>query len=178
MIDTQVDNKQADDDSDKSKKIWITRPSDEARILSTSLKKLGYDTVVEPLLKIQFKTRQINTKGCQAVIFTSSNGVKAYIHNNGDLSLPAYVVGAATAYQARKAHFKNTYVAKGDVIFLSDMIKERIDPLAGTLYYAAGSAVAKDLATLLSAHKYTVRRQTLYEAVPIASLKKNFLRTD
>ena len=150
----------------KAQKIWITRPIQDSSYFLTVLTDKGYDTFVEPLLDIYYNDVALDTDNCQAIVFTSANGVRAYIHNKGRVDLPVYAVGDATGIEAKNAGFETVYVSQGDVVFLSETIKEHANPLNGSLYHAAGSVVAKDLSALLSAHKYHVKRQALYEAVP------------
>ena len=153
-------------------KIWITRPTEDSSHLFKTLTDKGYDVFVEPLLDITYNEVKIDTENCQAIVFTSANGVRAYIHNKGTTDLPVYAVGDATATEAKKAGFKIIHISQGDVVFLSETIKEHAKPKDGALYHGAGSVVAKDLSALLSAHKYVVKRQTLYEAVPAVCISR------
>ena len=153
-------------------KIWITRPTEDSSHLFKTLTDKGYDAFVEPLLDITFNEVKIDTKNCQAIVFTSANGVRAYIYNKGTTDLPVYAVGDATAREAKKAGFKIIHISQGDVVFLSETIKEHAKPEEGALYHGAGSVIAKDLSALLSAHKYAVKRQALYEAVPTVAISR------
>ena len=162
-------------------KIWITRPSEDSNYLFKTLTNKGYDAFVEPLLDITYNEVKIDTENCQAIVFTSANGVRAYVHNKGTTNLPVYAVGEATATEAKKAGFKSIHISQGDVVFLSETIKEHAKPKDGALYHGAGSVVAKDLSALLSAYKYSVKRQALYNAVPavnISSTVCNYLKQD
>ena len=58
----------------------------------------------------------------------------------------------------------------GDVAALAKLVAERLDPKAGALFRAAGSAVAGDLAGLLEQAGFSLRREMLYEARPADQL--------
>lgn len=146
--------------------LWITRPSDSARILSNHLETLGFDTINAPLLTIHANEVTIETAGFQAIIFTSRNAVEAYSKNKGNVCLPAYVVGEATALQAKNAGFKEIHVAKNNGLSLCDLIRKTIDPRSAPLYYATGDVVAQDMATLLAIDNYKIQLQVLYRAIP------------
>src|SRR5262249_53509748 len=114
--------------------------------------------------------------GVQARLFPSANGVRSFAGLAGgrDLpgwrELPAFAVGNATAAAARSAGFRRVESAAGDVAALAKLAVERLDPKAGALFHAAGSAVAGDLAGLLEQAGFTLRREMLYEARPAEQL--------
>ncbi len=147
-------------------KLWVTRPILDAPKQEIILQKNGYKTICFSLLDIQIHKKTIDTSDCQAVIFTSANGIRAFVQNKGDLNLPVYAVGESTKQQALEYGFKKVISANGDINDLSDVIKENLNPNNGTLYHSAGSIIAKDLGALLDSFGYNVRRVALYDALP------------
>lgn len=155
----------------------VTRPEEDAAPLAAALAERGIEVTLEPLLAIRpLPDAPIDLTGVQALLFTSANGVRSFAELAGarDLAgwraLPAFAVGNATAAAARSAGFARVESAAGDVAALAKLAAERLDPKAGPLFHAAGSAVAGDLAGLLEQAGFTLRREMLYEARPADQL--------
>jgi uroporphyrinogen-III synthase len=155
----------------------VTRPEEDAAPLAAALAERGIDVTLEPLLAIRaLPDAPIDLAGVQALLFTSANGVRSFAELAGgrDLAgwrdLPAFAVGNATAAAAHSAGFTRVESAAGDVAALAKLAAERLDPKAGALFHAAGSAVAGDLAGLLEQSGFTLRREMLYEARPADQL--------
>jgi uroporphyrinogen-III synthase len=155
----------------------VTRPEEDAAPLAAALAERSIDVTLEPLLSIQpLPEAPIDLAGVQALLFTSANGVRSFAELAGgrDLAgwreLPVFAVGNATATAARSAGFARVESAAGDVAALAKLAAERLDPKAGALFHAAGSAVAGDLAGLLEQAGFTLRREMLYEARPADQL--------
>jgi uroporphyrinogen-III synthase len=151
----------------------VTRPEEDAAPLAVALAERGIEVTVEPLLAINpIPDAPIDLEGVQAVLFTSANGVRSFagLAAERDLpgwrDLPAFAVGDASAAVAREAGFTQVESAGGDVAALARLVIERLDPNSGTLFHAAGSAVAGDLAGSLDAAGFGLRREMLYEAKP------------
>ncbi len=155
----------------------VTRPEEDAAPLAAALAERGIDVTLEPLLAIRpLPEAPIDLAGVQALLFTSANGVRSFAELAGarDLAgwreLPAFAVGNATAAAAHNVGFTRVDSAAGDVATLAKLVAERLDPKAGALFHAAGSAVAGDLAGLLEQAGFTLRREMLYEARPADQL--------
>ncbi|HEV8678187.1 MAG TPA: uroporphyrinogen-III synthase, partial [Stellaceae bacterium] len=151
----------------------VTRPEEDAAPLAAALAERGIDVTLEPLLAIRpLAEAPIDLTGVQALLFTSANGVRSFAELAGGRGLagwrelPAFAVGNATAAAAHSAGFARVESAAGDVAALAKLAAERLDPKAGALFHAAGSAVAGDLAGLLEQAGFTLRREMLYEARP------------
>src|SRR6185312_15240294 len=155
----------------------VTRPEEDAAPLAAALAERGIDVTLEPLLAIRpLPEAPLDLAGVQALLFTSANGVRSFAELAGgrDLpgwrALPVFAVGNATAAAAHNAGFTRVESAAGDVATLAKLATERLDPKAGALFHAAGSAVAGDLAGLLEQAGFTLRREMLYEARPADQL--------
>ena len=157
-------------------KILVTRPRADAEDLSRLLAARGHEVLTEPMLDIVMRPGEPVAPGAlQAVIFTSSNGVRALLaRNDGDIAslraLPVYTVGDATARAAKAAGFAEVVSASGDVNSLAALIAARVRPEAGPLLHVAGSDVAGDLAGSLGAQGFALERAALYEARKAESL--------
>ena len=155
----------------------VTRPEEDAAPLAAALAERGIDVTLEPLLAIRpLPEAPIDLSGVQALLFTSANGVRSFAELAGARGLagwrelPVFAVGNATAVAAHSAGFARVESAAGDVAALAKLAAERLDPKAGLLFHAAGSAVAGDLAGLLEQAGFTLRREMLYEARPADQL--------
>ena len=145
--------------------ILVTRPRGEADLFAVALAMRGHDAVVAPLLDIVVdEAPPLDLAGVQAVLFTSANGVRAFAHTQKNRDLKAFCVGDATAAAARNAGFGAVESAAGDVDTLAALVKKRLDPANGALVHATGTAVAGDLAGVLGAEGFSVRRVQLYRA--------------
>jgi uroporphyrinogen-III synthase len=152
-------------------RLLITRPREDAARLAADLARHGIESLVEPLIRIHYHAQvDLDLADIQVLLATSANGVRAFALANDRRDLPVLAVGDATARTARSAGFERVESARGDVASLAALARRHCDPAAGALLHVAGSAVAGDLAGLLSADGFHVRRAVLYEARPIGAL--------
>ncbi|EWY40527.1 uroporphyrinogen III synthase [Skermanella stibiiresistens SB22] len=155
----------------KLQRILITRPRDDAEALAAELTRRGFEAMVQPLLEIRnLPGPPLDLSGVQALLCTSANGVRATAARTTRRDLPVLAVGDATARAALDDGFIRVESAKGDVQSLAKLAIDRLDPGAGRLLHAAGSAVAGDLAGELGAAGFTVERHVLYAAEPASGL--------
>ncbi|QEX20005.1 uroporphyrinogen III methyltransferase [Hypericibacter terrae] len=149
----------------------ITRPDDDAEPLAAALIARGITVVREPLLAVKpVADAVVDLEGVQALLFTSANGVRAFANLSQRRDLPVFAVGDNTARTARATGFDNVESAAGAVDDLARLVARRLDPKRGALFHAAGSAVAGDLAGLLSEKGFELRRVMLYSADQAAAL--------
>jgi uroporphyrinogen-III synthase len=160
-----------------TRRALVTRPEEDAAPLAAALAARGIDVALEPLLAIEpLADAALDLAGVQALLFTSANGVRAFVQLARDRNLggwpdiPVLTVGDASAAAAQAAGFTRVESAGGDVEALARLAIERLDPKAGPLFHAAGSAVAGDLAGRLGEAGFELRRTVLYEAKPAAQL--------
>jgi len=150
---------------DRPPRVLVTRPREDARALAEALAARGVETVVEPMLDINFlPSPELDLAGVRALLFTSANGARAFARASARRDLPVLAVGPATARAARDAGFAEVEVAGGDVAALARLAAERRRAAEGALLHVSGSAVAGDLAGRLGAQGFDVRRAVLYEA--------------
>jgi uroporphyrinogen-III synthase len=152
-------------------RILITRPREDAEPLAAELVRRGFSALVQPMLEIRtLDGPPLNLEGVQALLCTSANGVRATAARTTRRDLPVLAVGDATARAARDAGFAQVESAGGDVESLARLAAGRLDPAAGRLLHAAGTAVAGDLAGDLGRAGFTVERHVLYAAEPVTEL--------
>lgn len=143
----------------------VTRPEESAKDLQKELRRRGITAVHEPMLRIErIADAKIDLTGVQGLMFTSSNGVRAFAAMCDERGIPAYAVGDATARECRKQGFAQVESASGDVDALANLVIQRCSPESGRLIHIAGSVTAGDLAGALKAAGYAVDRIPLYEA--------------
>jgi uroporphyrinogen-III synthase len=156
-------------------KVLITRAEPEAERLARTLGARGIATMIEPLMAIRFlpQSSEIFTPfltGAQAVLFTSANGARGFAATTARRDFRVFAVGDATARAARAAGFETIVSAGGNVEDLAARVIASLKPADGALIHAAGSVTAGDLAGLLGAAGFILRRAVLYEAVPVNRL--------
>src|SRR4029077_2412720 len=131
----------------------------------------GIAAIIEPLLEIDYRAvPRPDFSGVQAVLCTSSNGVRALAQVSDERALALFAVGAATAAQAEEEGFSRVESADGAVGDLAGLICRRLRPEAGRLLHIAGSVVAGDLAGALRDAGFAVDRAVLYDARPAVAL--------
>jgi uroporphyrinogen-III synthase len=149
----------------------VTRPIENAESLVAALAARGIATLVDPLLTIRLMPdATVDLAGVAALLFTSSSGVRGFAAASPRRDLPVFAVGDATAAVARDLGFAAIANAGGNVEDLAALVAATMAPGAGTLLHPAGSVVAGDLAGMLGAAGFSVRREILYAAAPAAAL--------
>ena len=143
----------------------ITRPAEDAKGLQAELRRRGIAVSHEPMLTIERMTDiSIDTSGVQGLLFTSSNGVRAFAGLSDRRDLPVFAVGDATARACRDAGFSDVHTASGDVDALANYVIRHCQPLDGRLVQIAGTISAGDLAGALRAAGFIIDRIPIYEA--------------
>lgn len=152
-------------------KILVTRPQDDARRTAAELEARGHAALLAPLLDVRFRDGpDIDLGGVQAILATSANGIRALAHRTTRRDVPVFTVGPQTADAARAAGFTDVKSADGDAAALAASAIRWTTPQAGALFHPAGAQTKGVLAERLTAAGFTVRSETLYEAVPRAQL--------
>ena len=151
-------------------RVAITRAAPENARTAVRVRERGAEPIIAPLLTIVPCGYDTSTEGAQALIFTSTNGVRAFPDARGAHDKIVLTVGDATADAAREAGFTNVRSADGDVAALAALAKATLDPARGKLIHIAGDHVAGDLAGALSAEGFTIERRLAYASVAAAAL--------
>jgi len=149
--------------------LLLTRPHHESEALAQSLRALGHEAYIEPMLSIVFESQpQIATSEPQAVLITSVNAARAFSHychshGHGYKDTPVFAVGAATADAL--GHFNVVHVGTKGAAALKAVVCAELKPDAGALVYVRGVHIAGNLGADLTRARYTVEEAILYEAV-------------
>ncbi len=149
----------------------VTRPAEDSAPLADALGARGIEPLVDPMLRIELaEGAAVPLDGVQALLFTSTNGVRAFAAREARRDLPAYAVGDATAAAARAAGFAEVKSASGDSAALARLVADDLDAKNGALLHARGAHAAGDLAGALAKAGFELRTADLYRAVPAESL--------
>jgi uroporphyrinogen-III synthase len=152
-------------------RVLVTRPLDDSLETAARLTLLGHEAVVAPLLEIRFQDgNDISLHAVQAILITSANGVRALARRTRRRDVPVFAVGRQSAEEARDAGFTDVRNADGGSAALATAAAGWADPGAGALLHVTGVDTAGDLAGTLEATGFTVRSETLYEAVQVKDL--------
>ena len=155
-------------------RVLITRPGEDGTALAEILRARGVKTVIEPLLAIkEIEGPVLDLRRVQALLLTSSNGVRALARRTDRRDVPVYAVGDATAMTARKVGFGQVHSAAGNVEMLAGLVKEILNPKDGPLLHVSGSVVAGDLIGLIEQGGFECIREVLYESTVERSLKSS-----
>ncbi len=151
--------------------VLVTRPRPDAVALTAELERRGHTVLQQPLLELEIDANaDLDLDGVQALLFTSANGVRAFVARSGRRDLPVYAVGDATAREAMGQGFGAVESAGGAVDDLAALVRRTIEPEDGALLHVSGSAVAGDLSGLLTSDGFAVRREQLYTARKVTGI--------
>lgn len=149
----------------------VTRPREEAESVAAALALRGVTALIEPLIEIRYPPPgSLDLDGVQAILCTSTNGVRALALASGERRVSVLAVGNATAARARAEGFEAVDSAAGDAGDLARLAAARLRPQDGRLLHAAGDVVGGDLVGPLRAQGFTIDRCVLYEARAAAAL--------
>src|SRR5258706_14857106 len=99
-------------------KLLVTRPEPDNQRTATTLRTLGHDVMLAPMLRIEaIADADLGTPPWAAVLLTSANGARALSAHarRAELqALPVLAVGRASADAAQAAGFTDVVSADGD----------------------------------------------------------------
>lgn len=155
-------------------RLLLTRPEEDSIGLRDALTDMGVDSVIAPLMQIaNIPGPDIDTATLQGFLVTSANGVRALAARTNNRDLPVYAVGDATARAARDIGFGSVTSASGDVDDLAILVIHACDPGDGAFYHAVGTVTAGDLSGRLTAARFEMVREKIYEAKTVDQLPAN-----
>jgi uroporphyrinogen-III synthase len=149
-------------------KLLVTRPEPDNQRTASTLRAMGHDVMLAPMLRIEtVPGADLGVPPLAAVLLTSANGARALAaHARRDelLALPVLAVGQASAAAARAAGFADVASAEGDADDLMRLAAARFAGSSIPLLYAAGEDRSGDLAGALSGKGIAVRTVVVYRA--------------
>lgn len=149
--------------------IVVTRAEPGASETAATLTGFGLEVIKTPALRIETHPLQADWPPSEGefVIFTSANGVHAYIEAGWSTDHFAVCVGPATTAAAADAGFENLMNTDGNADHLVEGILDSFDPATTPFVHYANDAAAGDVCNKLTAAGYHARFVPLYGAVPI-----------
>ena len=145
--------------------VLVTRPKEDAKLLTVELEQRGVDVILEPIFDIvPLDVVALDLRDTAGLLFTSVNGVRAFSHISDIRDFKVFAVGDATTTAARVAGFSDVDGASGNVEDLFVLVCEKWPPASGALLHAAGHTISGDLAVRLRSLGYVVQRIALYDA--------------
>ena len=156
-------------------RILVTRPLEDGKEIAARLAERGHQALLAPLLEPRFLDGPLleeqgdELKDVQALLATSANGVRAFIHRSARRDLPVFAVGPQTAQEARAAGFTDVRSADGDAKALAEATRRWATP-KGILLHVCAQDAPGTLADSLTAAGFPVRRCPLYTIEPALAL--------
>ena len=149
--------------------IVVTRAEPGASETAATLTGFGLEVIKTPALEIARHPLQEGWAPAPGdhLIFTSANGVHAYVEAGWPTDHFAICVGPATTAAAADAGFENLMNTDGNADHLVDGILDCFDPVTTPLVHYANDAAAGDICRKLVAAGYRARFVPLYGAMPI-----------
>jgi uroporphyrinogen-III synthase len=145
-------------------RVAVTRALPEAEATASRLREIGAEAVLAPLLSIEPRAFDATLDGVQALLFTSTNGVRAFCAATSARDVRVLTVGDATAAAARQAGFADVRSADGDVAALAALAMNSLAPASGNLLHISGAHAAGDLIGALASAGFNAERRVAYEA--------------
>ena len=144
-------------------RVALTRPQAEGERSARSLRALGHDVLVAPLMRVEPVAADL-AGTWSAVVVTSANAPPALNASRALAMLPLFAVGARSAQAAREAGFTQVTSAGGDVHDLVRLIAAQHRG-GEPLLYLAGEDRAADLVGELKRHGIAAQMRVVYRAV-------------
>jgi uroporphyrinogen-III synthase len=145
------------------KTLLLTRPKAQSRALAQEIVSGFPDKatcLISPLMAITPLGDLPDTSKFQAVLFTSVNGVQAFIDLGGTTS-KCYCVGTRTMQVAQAAGL-DAVSANGAAAELIALVAKELTPEDGPLLHVRGEHTVGDIAENLTALGFTVEQAVLY----------------
>lgn len=153
--------------------ILVTRPEPAGSELAARLRREGFEAHLAPLSRYVPVSADLGVLAdCQALVFTSAQGVAQFPAPPLGRDLTVFAVGTATAEAAQQAGFAHVVTGGGDVRDLAQTLIARKAELGlAAVLHISGEDTAEDLGQLLadsgiSAHKRVVYRTEFIEQLP------------
>ena len=156
--------------------LLMTRPAPESRAFAKSVRG-DFELVISPLFRVETAAYLPKLPGKFGVIFTSANGVRAWMSLGGPVSSPCFAVGEATGREARAAGY-TPEIAKGNADDLVAMIARTRPGIP--LVHARGHHARGRVAERLSSAGIETHEAEIYDqhALPLSGEAQKVLNSD
>ena len=158
-------------------RLLVTRPEPDGARTAATLRALGHEVVVAPVLRTETVAATFGGGPFAALVITSGNAARALANHprrNELAGLPVFAVGARSAETARQAGFSDVVSAEGDVNDLVSLLAARFAGQGARLLHLAGEDRAGDLAGGLATRGIAVETAVVYRAVPVGTFPVQF----
>ena len=154
-------------------RVLLTRPTIDSESIARQLRDRSISTVTDPLLSFALlDVKAPSLSSYQAIIFTSTNGIRAFEKISFERNIKVYAVGDKTAKLAKALSFQSVTSAGGDLIKLSNTIKDQLNPTNGPLLYLCGKHQAGDLKQDMITHGFALDKLEVYDMVAATNLSE------
>jgi uroporphyrinogen-III synthase len=144
-------------------RVLLTRPREDSERTARELLSRGDEAVIAPLFEITFMdVPEPPLEGVQAVLATSSNGVRALARRSPRRDIPVFAVGTQSAVTAALEGFRFIRNAEGDAAALASLVQTELRPDSGALLHATGTNVSPALSAGLREAGFEIRSCVLY----------------
>lgn len=142
--------------------VLMTRPRAASEQFVAALRAQGhrFDVCLSPLFDIVHLSPDVTLDGARGVIFSSANGVAAWVSMQKMCDLPAYTVGSATAVAARDAGFEVRIIAQDAADLVAQMLTQRV---CGPILHLAGLHRRGNISEKLSASGIPTTAVVVYD---------------
>jgi uroporphyrinogen-III synthase len=152
--------------------ILLTRPAAQSAAYAKELQALLKNKVrilKSPLMRIETLQTDLDLTDVHHLLFTSSNGVRAFAGLSDSRDIPALCVGDRTADAAR-AFGLNAISAQGSVAELAKLAINLGQDLSGCFLHLRGKHVAGNIGEDLALSDLAIREAVIYNqrALPLA----------
>ena len=156
--------------------ILITRPEKDAEILGMELNRIGFDTVIYPILKlVDLNSKLPNISDFLYIIISSKNGVRVFANKYDERDICLYVIGEGSAEEAYKQGFNNVIIGGKDAADLCKKIKSELGTNSGKFLYISAVDQSYDITSELRDYGYNIEKLVLYEVIAKSNLDEGLL---
>jgi uroporphyrinogen-III synthase len=154
-------------------RLLLTRPTIDSESIARQLRDQSISAVIDPLLSFALlDIKDLSLSSYQAIIFTSTNGIRAFEKFPFERNIKVFTVGDKTAELAKTLSFQSVTSAGGDLIKLSNTIKDQLNPNDGPLLYICGKHQAGDLKQDMITHGFALDKLEIYDMVAATNLSE------
>lgn len=151
--------------------LLLTRPEEDSRRSAEKLIAAGHRVTIAPMTRIVFRPGpDIAPDGCQALVFSSANAVRAFAARSAVRDIRVFTVGDRSAGIARDLGFAEVRSAAGDSGDLTALLARCLSPAGDPVLYLTGRHIAADIGNSPALGKFTIKREVVYEAEAVTTV--------
>ncbi|TFI58008.1 uroporphyrinogen-III synthase [Sphingomonas parva] len=143
--------------------VWVTRTAPYNLLTAHRLRAMGHSVLTVPLLRVAAVEPSPPGQRSDALVFTSSHGVRHHGFAPAQRDLPVFTVGDHTAEAARRAGYADVRSARGNVLTLQRLIVASL-PAGARIAHLGAEQPAGDLAGTLCRLGYQAEHRAVYRS--------------